>query len=148
MTGLIPFNRRRNELDNLGTGNFYNMLDDFFNDSWFSGRNLAGDTFKMDVKEKDSTYIIEAELPGVSKENIDLDLTDERLTISVKHEEDTKEEKDNYVHRERRLCSMSRSIHLNDADFGSIKAKLDNGILTISIPRKEPVSASTKINID
>ncbi len=148
MTGLIPFNRRRNELDNLATGNFYNMLDDFFNDSWFSGRNLAGDTFKLDVKEKDSTYIIEAELPGIDRENIDLDLTDERLTISVKQEENVNEEKDNYVHRERRLCSMSRSIHLGDAELGEIKAKLDNGILTISVPKKEPVSASTKINID
>lgn len=147
MTGLT-LNRRRNELDHLATGDFYNMLDNFFSDSWFSGRSLTGGTFKMDVKEKDSAYIIEAELPGISRESIDLDLTDEQLTITVKQEENAKEEKDNYLHRERTLCSMSRSIHLSDAEFNDIKAKLDNGILIISVPKKEPVSASTKINID
>lgn len=148
MTGLIPFNRRRNELDNLGSGSFYNMLDDFFTDSWFPGRSLSSDTFKLDVKEKDSNYIIEAELPGISKEDIDLDLTKERLTISVKREESNEEEKETYVHRERRLSSMSRSIHLGDGELSNITAKLDNGILTVVVPKKAKVSESTKININ
>lgn len=148
MAGLVPFNRRRNDLGSLGTGDFYNMLDDFFSDNWFPSRSLSSDTFKLDVKQTDTAYIIEAELPGVNKDDIDLDLNNDHLTISVKREECSNEEKDNYVHRERKLCSMSRSIHLGDARFEDTSAKLDNGILTITVAKKTPVTASTKINIE
>lgn len=147
MTGLIPFNKRSSELDHLGTHTFYNMIDDLFTDSWFPGRTPTAGSFKLDVKEKESSYIIEAELPGIKKEAIDLDLTKERLTISINREENTAEEKDRYVHRERRLSSMKRSIYLGDGVYDNITAKLDHGILTIVVPKKAP-AAATKINID
>jgi HSP20 family protein len=147
MTGLIPFNRRRNELDNLGSGTLYNMLDDFFTDSWYPGRTLSADTFKLDVREKEGMYVIEAELPGVNKKEIDLDLSRERLTITVNREESKLDENESYVHRERRICTMSRSIHLGDTELGDITAALNDGILTIQIPKKAPVTESTKIKI-
>ncbi|MDR2888703.1 MAG: Hsp20/alpha crystallin family protein [Lachnospiraceae bacterium] len=147
MTGLIPFNRRSNELDNLSAGTIYNMIDDFFSNSGLAGSNSVSDSFKLDVKEKDANYIIEAELPGVEREDIDLDLTKDRLTISVKTATQATDEKEHYLHRERRVASASRTIRLGDGAFDNISAKLDNGLLTITLPKKTPVNTSTKISI-
>ena len=98
MTGLVPFNRRNTSLARAGTDfeNFYNMLDDFFTDGLAPNRNLLRDTFKIDIRENETDYIIEAEMPGVKKEEIDLSVEDENLCISVQRtEEETKEGENN-----------------------------------------------------
>lgn len=66
MASLVPFNRN----NNIGNRSFADMLDDFFGDGWFSGRNLLGDTFKIDVKEDDKEYTIDAEMPGVKRKRL------------------------------------------------------------------------------
>lgn len=147
MTKLVPFNRRNTGLLNTGFEDFYNMLDDFFSDNW-SPRSLERDTFKINVQQNDTEYLIEAELPGVNKEEIDLDLNEGRLTISVKREEKINEEKKNYIHRESRYSSMSRSIYLADADAKGIRAKLDNGVLNIAVPRQEKAVKAERIEIE
>jgi HSP20 family protein len=148
MTGLVPFNRKSTGLLNTGFEDFYNMLDDFFSDSMMPRRSLARDTFKVNVQQNDADYLIEAELPGVNKDEINVDLNDGRLTISVKREEKINEEKKNYIHRESRYASMSRSIYLADADTKGIKAKLDNGVLNITVPRQEKAAKLEKIEIE
>ncbi|HML36607.1 MAG TPA: Hsp20/alpha crystallin family protein [Bacillota bacterium] len=148
MTGLVPFNRKDNGLLSTGFGDFYNMLDDFFSDNWSPRRSLERDTFKINVQQNDSEYLIEAELPGVNKDEINVDLNDGRLTISVKREEKINEEKKNYIHRESRFSSMSRSIYLEDADSKGIKAKLDSGMLNITVPRQERVAKVEKVEIE
>lgn len=148
MTGLVPFNRRNTGLLSTGFEDFYNMLDDFFSDNWSSRRNLERDTFKINVQQNDNEYLIEAELPGVSKDEINVDLNDGRLNISVEREEKINEEKKNYIHRESKFSSMSRSIYLDDADSKGIKAKLDNGVLSITVPRQEKAVKVEKIEIE
>lgn len=148
MTGLVPFNRKNTGLLNTGFEDFYNMLDDFFSDTWSPRRSLERDTFKINVQQNDSEYLVEAELPGVNKEEIDVDLNDGRLTVSVKREEKINEEKKNYIHRESRYASMSRSIYLADADSKGIKAKLDNGMLSITVPRQQKTAKAEKIQIE
>lgn len=148
MTGLVPFNRKNTGLMNTGFENFYNMLDDFFSDNWSTSRSLARDTFKINVQKNDNEYLIEAELPGVNKEEINLDLNDGRLNISVQREEKINEEKKNYIHRESRFSSMSRSIYLEDAEAKGIKARLDNGILNITVPRQVKAAKAERIEIE
>lgn len=148
MSGLVPFNRKNRSLANGDFGDFYNMLDDFFSDNWPSNRSLARDTFKVDVQENENQYFVEAELPGVKKDEVNLDLDEGRLTISVKREETINEEKKNYIHKERRYSSMSRSIYLADAKHEDIKANLDNGVLSITIPKEKKQNNSFKINIE
>jgi HSP20 family protein len=148
MAGLVPFNRRRGELTGTGFEDFYNMLDDFFTDGWGIRRSLASDTFKVDVKEDDKSYTIEAELPGIKKEEINIALDDGKLQINVTRDEKTEDDKKGYIHRERRYCSMQRSIYLADADAEGIKAKLDNGELTISVPKKEKKDTSVNIDVE
>jgi len=147
MTGLIPFNRRGANFPIAGFDDFYNMLDDFFSDSWPS-RNLLNDTFKIDVKEVGNEYLVEAELPGVLKEEIGIDVENENLRISVNHGESINQDGKNYIHRERRSSSMSRNIHLGDVKLDAIRAKLENGILTITIPKQEKTDNSRRIEIE
>lgn len=146
MAGLVPFNHRNNKMVNSGF-NFYNMLDDFFGDNWLESRSLFRDSFKVDIKEEDKEYIIEAELPGVNKEQINLDVDQENLCISVNHLEERKEERENYIHKERRTSSMARRIRLVDSDLDNIKAKLENGLLLIKVPKKK-ISTTKRIEIE
>lgn len=145
MAGLVPFNWKKNTLRAPDT--FQNMLEDFFNDDFPSIRNLQNESFKIDLQENEKEYIVEAELPGVDKENIDLTLEEGRLRIFIKKEENKEEKNKNYIHRERRWSSMERTILLSDVDDKALKAKLDNGILTINIPKKEKAEKAVKIEI-
>jgi HSP20 family protein len=124
------------------------MLDDFFTENWLPSRNLLKDSFKIDVEENEQVFLIHAEMPGVSKDEINLDINDGRLTISVNRIEDVNEEKKNYIHRERRTTSMSRSVYLADATIEDIGAKLENGVLTVTVPKKAKQSNSRKIEIE
>ena len=148
MAGLIPFNRKRNDLMNIGFDDFSNMLDDFFTGSWPIRRSLAGDTFKIDIQDNDTEYTIEAELPGVKKEDVEITLNDGRLNISVKKEEVSENKSKKYIHRERKYAQMSRSILLADADDEGIKAKLEEGVLTIQVPKKQHEDTSKRIMIE
>ena len=148
MAGLIPFNHRKNELSTGNTyGNLFNMMDDFFNDAWPFGRNLMNDTFKVDVQESDTAYTIEADMPGVQKDEIRLSLDDGRLTISMERNEETNNDKDNYIHRERRYSSMQRALYLADADDESVDASLNDGVLKIVVPKKTRADHTKNIEI-
>ena len=150
MAGLIPFNWRNNKLANQNAGfeNFYNMLDDFFSDSMMPSRNLLRDTFKIDIEETEKEYLVTAELPGVKKEEIDLGIDGDNLCISVNRIEEVANENTNFIHRERRSSSMSRRIVLANANLSEIKAKLDEGLLTVTIPKDEKTPTSRKIDIE
>ena len=148
MAGLVPFNRRRADVLSTGYDSFQNMLDDFFAEGWPFRRSLVADTFKIDVQDNKAEYLIEAELPGVKKEDIGISLSEGRLNISVNKDETIEERDKNYIHRERRTTSMSRSIVLGDADPAGIKAKLDNGILSITVSKKTKPDSSVVIDIE
>ena len=149
MTGIIPFNRKSGLANNdSGFEDFYNVLDNFFSGDATPSRQLLRDTFKIDIEEKDKEYLVEAEIPGVTKEEIDLSIEDKNLLIKVNRQEETDKSSKNYVHKERRTSSMSRSIRLANANLEAITAKIDNGILQITIPKADPVITSRKIEIE
>ena len=147
MAGLVPFNRNGSFLRPGGVRGFYNMLDDFFADTWLPERNLVFDTFKIDVKEDEKAYYIDAEMPGIKKEDISLSLNDGKLTISVVREENIEEKQENYVHRERRYGSVERSVYLADANPDDIDAKLEDGLLKLVVRKQDKESGSKKIII-
>lgn len=144
MANLVPFNGRRG-LRQSGFEDFYNVLDDFFSDTWSPRRTK--DIFKVDVQETDQEYLIEAELPGISKDEIKLSMNDGNLVIAAQRKENIDEENKSYIHRERRLCSMSRSVYLGDANAEGINAKLEDGILKITVPRQERKDHTKQIEI-
>ena len=147
MAGLVPFNKNGSFLRPGGIRGFYNMLDDFFADTWLPERNLVFDTFKIDVKEDEKAYYIDAEMPGVKKEEINLALNDGRLLISVAREENIEDKNENYVHRERRYGSVERSVYLADANPEGIDARLEDGLLKLVVQKQDKDSSSKKIVI-
>jgi HSP20 family protein len=147
MSGLIPVNRKYTAVLPTGFEDFYTVLDDFFSGGTEFRRNLARDTFKVDVEETPEAFKIQAELPGVKKEEIGLELSEGRLTISVKKEENVEEEKKNYIHRERRSNSMARGIHLGDVSPEGINASLEDGILTIRVEKVQKTNKAVSIEI-
>ena len=147
MVGLVPFNRNR-VIGRNGFKDVYDMLDDFFSDTLLPRKSLLSDTFKLDVKENKDNYQIEAELPGIKKEEINIQMNNERLTINIDKEEEINESKKNYIHRERHICSMNRSIYLPDAKDNDIKAKLNDGVLTIIVPKQEKSKNAYSIEIE
>ena len=149
MVGLVPFNRRNRGLS-AGSGfrDFYNVLDDFFATDWPARRSLAFDTFKVDIQDKGNEYLIEAEMPGIKKDEIALALNDGQLTITVSKDEEAEEKEKNYIHRERRCVSMSRNINLADTAANDIKAKLTDGVLKITVPKEEKTSKEIAIEVE
>ena len=151
MAGLVPFNRRRAGLANtgiVGFEDFHNMLDDFFSGNMLPSRNLLKDTFKIDIEEKDNEYLIEAELPGIQKDEVNLSVENDNLCISVDRTEETSNEGKNYIHRERRQASMSRRVRLAEANLDGIKAKLEDGVLTVTVPKDEKINSVRKISVE
>lgn len=146
MTRLVPFNKNNSLLRTNGFTDFYNMLDDFFNDM-SPGRSLMNDSFKIDVRENEGDYRVDAELPGVKKEDISVELVDNRLSISVTREENTEEKRDNYLHKERRFGSFSRSVYLADVQNDGITAKFNDGLLEITVPKAIRAEKASRIEI-
>lgn len=143
MFGLTPYRRGRRNLD-MRRGSW--DIDKMFDSMWdeFYGTMRVPDDFymgegniKVDVRENESEYVVEAELPGVEKDNITLELRDDLLTISVEKNEEIEEEKDNYIRRERHFGTMSRSFYVDDIDGEKVNAKFENGILYVMLPKKQ-----------
>ena len=139
MFDLIPF-RRRGELEDR-EDDFNSLVNDFFSDVM----DMADMGFKTDIKEDDSNYFIEAELPGLSKEDINLELNENHLIISATNEEERKEEKENYIRRERRTGSYQRAFQIDNVKEDEIEAEYEDGILKIQLPKKEEGRAQKRV---
>ena len=109
---------------------------------------------KTDVRETDSSYELDIDLPGFKKDEISAVLEDGYLTVSAAKglDKDEKDKKGNYIRQERYAGAMSRSFFVGDAvTQDEVKAKYENGILKLSIPKKsekEAVESKNKIAIE
>jgi HSP20 family protein len=102
---------------------------------------------RFDVKETKDAYVLKADLPGVTEEEIEVSLSGNMLTISGKKEEEHREEGEQYYAMERSYGSFSRSFTLPDGGDGEqVTADLKNGVLTLQIP-KRPEAQPKKITI-
>ena len=102
--------------------------------------------FRTDIRDAGDRFILEAELPGFQKEDIKLDLKDGILTISAQHSEnkDEKDDKGQYIRRERRYGSFTRSFDVTGVDEEHITASYNNGVLELSLPKVVPVVPEAK----
>ena len=132
---MIP--RRRNEFD---------LFNDFFGgDDFFTRRESA--IMKTDIREKKDKYVIEIDLPGYEKENINLELKDGYLNVSAKVEkEKDSDEGEKFVHKERFYGHCSRSFYVGEQiTEEDIKAEFKNGILKVEVPKKKYEDKSNEI---
>jgi HSP20 family protein len=123
------------------------LFDEFFRDlaPGFYIRPLHGDPLpqpiKVDVTESDQAYILSAELPGVSKDAIQITVDNNVVTISAEvRQEDVRRDGDKVLHSERYYGAVSRSLALpGDVDENNAAAKYENGVLKLTLPKKAAV---------
>ncbi len=138
MFGLVPFNSKSLQSGQDGFGSLFDIFNEpFFND--FPMTSATAAKFKVDVKDNGKNYELTAELPGMSKENISLDYTNNYLTISAQRDDEKNEsdDKGNYIRRERHFGSMSRSFYIDGIDETKISAEFKNGVLKVDLPKAE-----------
>jgi len=121
---------------------FDNAFDKFFENAFtdFWGNGLSrSEGFNTDVLDQGDHYLLQAELPGFSKEDINIDLNNDTLTISASHNEEKNEEdkKHNYIRKERRYNSYTRSFYVEGVKPEDIQASYKDGILDVTFPKKE-----------
>ena len=125
---LVRYNP--NSLDLLG--NVSHWFDDFFSTPT-TGRNSVP---AVDVRETDTEFLMEVELPGLTEKDVEVKLENTLLTISSSKDEKKEEKKNGYVMRERRSTQFSRSFVLpEDVDREKTAAEFKNGILQLTFPK-------------
>ena len=122
-------------------------MNQFFDDPFrfFDGKALA--EFNTDIIESGNNYILEADLPGFEKGDIKLDIKDDILTIKAeRHTETEKKDKDSKsICCERSYGSYSRQFDVSGIDTDKISAKYENGVLKLTMPKKEaPKDSATR----
>ena len=112
----------------------------FFDEPFFSSQAEIR-PFKADIRKSEDGYILEADLPGFEKKDISVDIEGDVLTIKAERhsESEDKDKKENFIRIERSYGSYERSFDVSGIDTDKIGAKYENGVLTLSMPGKEPV---------
>ena len=113
------------------------------------GKN-AKNLMKTDIREHDDGYELDVDLPGFKKDEITIDLDNGYLTISAAKglDKDRQDKKGKYIRQERYAGAVQRSFYIGDAvTEEDVKAKFENGILRLSIPKKDAKAVETKKTI-
>ena len=144
MFGLTPYRGRRGLARRMF--DFDRIFDDMLEELDF--RFSSYSPMKVDIKESDDKYLLEAELPGVNKKDIKIEIRNDIMTISVESNEEIREERENYIRRERKYGSFRRSFSVEDVEQDKIDARFENGALYLELPKKKEYKGkSHRINI-
>ncbi|NLM51493.1 MAG: Hsp20/alpha crystallin family protein [Firmicutes bacterium] len=144
MFDLVPFRRRGRHV--MGVDDVFDQfINNFFTGVW-GVNNLSG--FKADIRETDDAYIVEAELPGLAKDMIDVEYKDNYLTIKAENKEIYENKNANFIRRERRYGKFQRCFYVDSIDADKISAKYEHGVLTVTLPKTEPGRKGRKIEIN
>ncbi len=136
MTMMIPAQRTHNLL----RGFMADPFDTFFNMDFGPAQKSSSTLMRTDVTENDDSFELTIDLPGFSKENVQADIKDGYLTVAAKTcvESEDKDNKGTYVRKERFSGNCSRTYFVGDnIEEEDIKAKFNDGVLNISIPKKQ-----------
>ena len=121
-----------------------NLIEDFFNESVPAWTGLATKP-RVNVRETENNFSIEMAVPGFSKENFDIDIADDLLTVSAKKQFEREDEDQGYTRREFNYSEFTRTFTLPESvNPDSISCKYNNGMLNIVIPKKEESKRSKK----
>lgn len=138
MYGITPFGRNP-----LNLFSVFNDLDrDFFSDT------MQINSCRTDIRDAGDKYIMEAELAGFDRDDINIDIKDSYLVISAERKNSSDDKEKKYIRRERSYSSYKRSFDVSDVDTENVNAEYKNGVLTIDLPKKkheEPVSRRLEI---
>ena len=142
MFDMMPFERR----NSMARSDPFRELENF--EKSFLGDFGGG--FRTDIKDKGDHFELEADLPGVKKEDIAVDIDGDCLTISAQRDSQREERNDQeqYVRRERSYGSYSRSFNISNIKSEEISGSYENGVLKLVLPKRSPTgSASRRLDI-
>ena len=135
MFNLIPYVYGRREMDPFRE--FEKLEREIF-----SARRPLG--FRTDVKDLGEKYVLEAELPGFKKENINVEVEDGKLTIVAERSSERNEDEENIIHRERIYGTFTRSFDVSTVQADEITASFVDGILSLDLPKKKEEEPKTR----
>lgn len=133
MFDLMPFGRN-NSVNRWFDEFERSFWPDFFKDSYFDSK-WAG--FKTDIIDNGKEYLIEAELAGFNKEDINIEVNGNRLTISAKKDETIENKDANYIRKERHTGQVMRSFAIDNVQTDGIRAEFIDGVLKLVLPKLE-----------
>lgn len=123
MFEIIPYATRRNLM---------NPWEFFDKDFWNNG---VGE-IRTDITDNGDSFSLEADLPGFNKDDIKVDLEDDRLTIKAERHSEKEEKKDGCIRRERSFGTFTRSFDVSGIDTANISAAYTDGVLTLTLPKR------------
>ena len=136
---VVRYNNRAN-----GNPAFNNLLSDLFLPSSSMYREQHK-SVPVNIRETENEYVLEVVAPGWNKEDFAISLENKLLTFSVEKKEETENRDEKFVRREYRYSSFKRSFTVDEKiNAEAISAQYVNGVLTLNLPKKEKVKASTK----
>jgi len=143
MLGLTPY--KQNHLHGQQKDALSQFARNFLSDDFqalFENMDTLHSSFRVDLRETDKEYVVEADLPGINKEDISLRYENNYLTVSAKRNEaqEVKDEK-NYVRQERRFGQFQRNFHIDNIQDDKIDAKFNNGVLTVTLLKTDKSQA-------
>lgn len=124
-----------------------NTLNRFFDDDIWRLNGLTGSNNQVPVNiwETADTYEMEVVAPGLRKDDFNVDVSDNMLTVSFDHQREDRSEHDGYIRQEYRMQSFSRGFTLDDTvDADKITANYKDGVLHLTLPKKEGARKITK----
>lgn len=138
MFDLLPFDRSGNSLFSYFDNLEKNML---------GGMNLS--QFRTDILDKGDHFEMQAELPGFKKEDIHIDISGDTLTIHAENKLESQEKNGEYLRRERKYGTYSRSFDIHNIQQDGVTASYENGVLFLKLPKAAPPApASRKISVE
>ncbi|MFC1503997.1 Hsp20/alpha crystallin family protein [Spirochaetota bacterium] len=120
------------------------LVDRFFTDLWGDTEDFNP---KADIVEKKGNYEIDLHLPGIKKEDVNIEVKNDILTVSGERKKETTEEKDGYSHYESSYGTFSRSWYVDKTQAGNIKADYKDGILKLTLPKIKKEENVKKIEL-
>ena len=120
---------------------YYPVFDNLFDDLFTNDFSRNNSVMKTDIVEKDGNYELDMELPGVKKEDIQMELKDGYLKVTAAHNSNTedKDKEGKVIRKERVSGSYSRSFYVGEhVRTEDVKASFDNGELKVTVPKEAP----------
>ncbi len=140
MFNLMPYMHGRREMDPFRE--FEKLEREMF-------ANARPFGFKTDIKDYEDRFVLEAELPGFKKENINVEVQDGKLTISAERVCENEEKEGTIIHKERTHGVFVRSFDISSVDESAISCSYTDGILALTLPKKKEESPKVRrLNIE
>ena len=148
-SSLIPWRPER-DIDQMFEDFLGRRLRPFWPERWWPATGMEITTPSVDLYEEKDDIVVKVELPGMEKDNIEVNLTDDRLTIKGEKKKEEEIKKENYYRSERSYGSFIRTLELpRDVQADKIKAVFKNGVLEVRLPKTEEAKKKeTKVKID